>query len=297
MKIATIGLKQFPKATLYKDIDNIIKRRKLNISVNLFFMEDIVCKWDNGSLNVYCCKHNLLDYDVFIFRPDLKSFVEEIYFLAKYLDKNKKIVINQSFCDGRTNSDKVSFINILKKLKLNHPKTYIVNSYFCFKNIIENVKLPVIIKDPHGWMGKEVEKLTSEKDANKFKNYFKSKTGLLIQEYIPVRSNYRVLVVGYKVLGVYKRIAAKNDFRGNLHQGGSGEKAKLSKEMKNIAEKLAKVTKNDVLGVDLLKYKNRVYVLEIENCPGFGGFRKYTGISPTEHLFDYAISVFKKQKR
>jgi len=297
MKIATIGLKQLPNAILHKPISNIVKKRKLNVSVNLFFMEDIIYRWDNGKLDVYCGNYNLLDFDVFIIRPDLKSFVEEIYFLAKFLDEHKKIVINKSFCTGRINSDKISFINVLKKLKLSHPKTYVANSYSSFQNLIENIKLPVIIKDPHGWMGKEVEKLTDKKDTNKFKNYFKSKTGLIIQEYIPVKSNYRILVVGYKVLGVYKRIVAKNDFRGNLHQGGSGEKTKLSKNMKDIAEKLAKATKNDILGVDLLKYKNKLYVLEIESCPGFNGFKEYTGISPTKHLFDYAVDIFNKQSK
>ena len=56
----------------------------------------------------------------------------------------------------------------------------------------------------------------------------------MLQEYIENKGDYRVLILGEKVLGVMKRYRKdRQDFRNNFSMGGEVEVAELPPEIKN----------------------------------------------------------------
>lgn len=80
----------------------------------------------------------------------------------------------------------------------------------------------------------------------------------------------RVFVVGGKVVASMKRQSLDDDFRSNLHQGGAGEKIKLTDEERKVAIKAARSMGLNMCGVDLMRSERGPLVLEVNSSPGFG---------------------------
>jgi glutathione synthase/RimK-type ligase-like ATP-grasp enzyme len=87
-----------------------------------------------------------------------------------------------------------------------------------------------------------------------------------------VEKELRVLVVGKKVLGGFKKLSA--DWRHNVARGAIPVKEKLSAQEKKVALKAAQATKMEIAGVDLALSKGKHYVFEVNRSPQFKGFQK-----------------------
>jgi RimK family alpha-L-glutamate ligase len=116
-----------------------------------------------------------------------------------------------------------------------------------------------------------------------------------LQEYIKNDGDFRVWVLGEKVLGVMKRSSAdKKEFRNNYSAGGNVEVADLPEEVKEIAVKAAKVCGLAVAGVDVafrdFDVKKPV-IWEVNKGPQFKGFMKATGIDVPMEIVKYLVSL------
>ncbi|MCT4591881.1 MAG: RimK family alpha-L-glutamate ligase [Candidatus Gracilibacteria bacterium] len=132
---------------------------------------------------------------------------------------------------------------------------------------------PLVVKAASGVEGKGVTIFESErsfrsgielilKDEDRMDN-------ILLQEYVEAGGiDYRVFVVGDKVVGQMKRSAKEGDFRANISQGGKGEKADLSDEVRQIAIDATKALGLDISGVDILLAKNGPLICEVNSSPG-----------------------------
>lgn len=111
----------------------------------------------------------------------------------------------------------------------------------------------------------------------------------LLQEYISESkgTDIRVIIVDGKVVATMKRQSKGNDFRSNLHRGGSSSTIKLTSEEENIALKAAKAMQLGVCGVDLLQSKNGPLVLEINSSPGLEGIETTTGTDISKEIISY----------
>lgn len=96
----------------------------------------------------------------------------------------------------------------------------------------------------------------------------------------------RCLVLDGKVVAAMKRTSAGDDFRSNLHRGGSAKSVRISKEEREAALKSAKVFGLGIAGVDLLRSANGPKVLEVNSSPGFQGIEEATGKNIAGHLYD-----------
>jgi RimK family alpha-L-glutamate ligase len=141
---------------------------------------------------------------------------------------------------------------------------------------------PVIVKHDRGFQGRSVRKLNNEQELlMRLDKMDEIKLGMHIwQDYLSLKWDIRVIVIGGKVLGAMKRMAVGSEFRSNFSLGGAVEKYDLSEEDRQIAEKVAKVVGLDYCGVDIMKDENgRSYVLEVNRQCQFQGFEKSTGIN------------------
>jgi RimK family alpha-L-glutamate ligase len=157
------------------------------------------------------------------------------------------------------------------------------------KNTPPPFSFPVILKGSGGDRGTRVFKANNLEELEKLiKELRKSETEegkrYMLQEYIENEGDYRVLVLGERVLGVMKRYRRdKKDFRNNYSVGGEVEVSDLPEEIKEMAVKAAKVCGLMVAGVDVMPRIN--YQLSIKST----GFRKAQNYELSNNPKDWAI--------
>lgn len=149
---------------------------------------------------------------------------------------------------------------------------------------------PFILKKSVSSQGKDVHKISTFEDL---KPYKKNIAKYVFQPYIENKGDFRVFVVGNKVLGVILRTGAKGDHRNNISQGGSAKKftnEKLLKKIHPFAKKLLKLFDCDYAGVDLI-YDEKIQQLrfmEMNFMPQWSGFTKATKVNVPLELLTYA---------
>jgi hypothetical protein len=119
---------------------------------------------------------------------------------------------------------------------------------------------------------------------------------LLIQEYIEMDGDIRVLVLGGKVLASMKREVIKGDFRSNFSQGGKVKQFKLTEFEIEQCILAAKAVNGHYVAVDFIPSKNREkdppYIIEVNSSPGTEGIEQATG----ENLIKQVIQHFEDPK-
>jgi len=122
----------------------------------------------------------------------------------------------------------------------------------------------------------------------------------VLREFIPNNGDIRVFTVGYKAIGAMYRRPKPGDFRSNISQGGSGEPFDLKKhpQVQKIAEKLSKLMRAQVAGVDVILHAKtgKPYVLEINHGPQFAGLEKYAKVNAAREIIKYWEKMRKKDK-
>ncbi|OSY88949.1 alpha-L-glutamate ligase [Tenacibaculum holothuriorum] len=177
--------------------------------------------------------------------------------------------------------NKVRTLQIMNRKHIPIPNTvFSVNP----ENIGEQIDLlggaPIIIKLQEGTHGSGVILAESKKSAKSIiDTMYSTNTSILLQEFIKESNSedIRVLVVGGKVVSSMKRKGVDDDFRSNIHRGGSGSKVELTEEEEAIAIKAAHHLGLPVAGVDLIRSKRGSLLIEVNSTPGLQGIEAYTG--------------------
>ena len=155
-------------------------------------------------------------------------------------------------------------------------ENYEENFYKIYKQIIKNLKFPVVIKPINE--GSSVGVYICNK-SNFFKNLKKLRTEkeVLIEKYIPGRE-IQVAIMGKKKLGTIELVPKRNfyDYKAKYDKNAKTKhllpvdlpKNKI-KEVENIALKAHKITKcKGITRSDFRFYNNKFYLLEINTQPG-----------------------------
>jgi ribosomal protein S6--L-glutamate ligase len=87
----------------------------------------------------------------------------------------------------------------------------------------------------------------------------------------------RCIVLGGKVVAAMRRQGPPGEFRSNLHQGGSAQKVRITKQERETALKAARAMGLEFAGVDLLRSEGGPKVLEVNSSPGLEGIELTTG--------------------
>jgi len=179
-----------------------------------------------------------------------------------------------------TCDNKLTTALLFEKFGIPTPKTAFVSNE---KNIDDALKLignkfPVILKTLTGTQGIGVVKVESyESLVSTVQALWNHDAEVLLQEFMEVPFDVRTFVVDNKIFASTKRIHSKEDFRSNIHRGGSAEPYKLSEEEKEIILKASRASKAYLVGVDHIIYKGKPYVLEVNGSPGTGAnYKEYT---------------------
>ena len=186
--------------------------------------------------------------------------------------------------------DKLHAHQILARHKIGMPRTAFAASPKDTDNLIGLVgTAPLIVKLLESTQGKGVVLAETRKAAQSVIDAFRGlKANFLVQDFVreAAGEDIRCLVIDGKVVASMKRSASGDDFRSNLHQGGTAKAVRISKDERDAALRAAKVFGLGLAGVDLLRATDGPKVLEVNSSPGFEGVEKATGKNIAAHLFD-----------
>ncbi len=171
------------------------------------------------------------------------------------------------------------------------PTTYYSPNYEELLGMTDSLKWPLVLKivDTHRGIGvflvnskEEVRKYFEEKGENRKRDF-------LLQERVDYVKDYRIIVIGGKVLGAIERIAHTGEFRSNISLGGRAKKVeKIDPKLIEIAEKAANVMHIDIAGVDVIEDKlGNYFIIEINRSPQTKGFEEATGIGTLDAVFKF----------
>ena len=149
---------------------------------------------------------------------------------------------------------------------------------------------PFILKKLKGTQGEAVFLINDVDRAHKkLGKYIRKRKPFLIQQYIKESkgSDLRCFVVGGKVVGAMRRVAANGDFRANIHAGGRGEAVRLDLAEHDMAVKAAELLKLPIAGVDILQSHDGPMLLEVNSSPGLQGIEKATGKDIAAEIIRY----------
>ena len=90
----------------------------------------------------------------------------------------------------------------------------------------------------------------------------------LVQEFIPAEYEYKVMVVGYRVVPIVLRFEIGTDGFGIKYRTGQGVNIKDCPEVVNLAQQSAKALKRELAKVDILSSQGRYFILEVNRFPG-----------------------------
>ncbi|MDP3976051.1 MAG: hypothetical protein Q8P95_03980 [bacterium] len=152
---------------------------------------------------------------------------------------------------------------------------------------LAHVEPPFLVKPAHGRHGLGIRVMSTPKGV--FRYLAKSKRGLLVQQYLELEEEFRLLVVGKKVLGVVKKIPPKGSRVANYAAGARFVEASIDAALKKEALSLCQQQGIDIAGVDLARAGRDWYLLEVNRCPEFKAFSKATGINVADEIISFAL--------
>jgi ribosomal protein S6--L-glutamate ligase len=194
--------------------------------------------------------------------------------------------------NGIANSrDKLRATQILSRHEIGMPATSFVRDKADVLPAIELVGgAPVVIKLLEGTQGIGVILAPDTNVAEGIIETLQStKQNVLIQQFIAESKgrDIRALVVGDRVVGAMRRTAQGDEFRSNVHRGGSVEAVELSEEYERTAVRAAQIMGLRVAGVDMLEGNDGPLVMEVNSSPGLEGIERATGLDIAGAIIDH----------
>ena len=236
-------------------------------------------------------KH-LSDYDAIIPRigASITYFGSAVVRQFEQMDVYTPITAN-----GITNSrDKLRAIQILSRHDIGMPKTAFVRNRQDVLPAIDRVGgAPVVIKLLEGTQGIGVILAPDRKVAEAIiETLHNTKQNVLIQEFIAESKgrDIRALVVGDRVVAAMRRTAQGDEFRSNVHRGGSVESVALEPAYERTAVRAAQIMGLRVAGVDMLEGNDGPLVMEVNSSPGLEGIERATGLDVAGAIIDHVAN-------
>lgn len=201
-------------------------------------------------------------------------------------------VYTPNTANGIANSrDKLRATQILSRHEIGMPATTFVRDKADVLPAIELVGgAPVVIKLLEGTQGIGVILAPDKKVAEAIIETLQStKQNVLIQEFIAESRgrDIRALVVGDRVVGAMRRTAQGDEFRSNVHRGGSVEAVELTPEYERTAVRAAQIMGLRVAGVDMLEGSGGPLVMEVNSSPGLEGIERATDLDIAGAIIDH----------
>ena len=196
--------------------------------------------------------------------------------------------------------DKLHSLQLMSQAGLPIPKTAVIAQPSAFFTAIEAVGgPPVIIKLVQGTQGKGVILAPNLQTAAYVLNKLRGmKRQALVQEFIAEAQgrDTRIIVVGDKCIAAMERRAPGDDFRSNLHLGGTAVPIFPNQELQQLALAAAHAHGLHVAGVDILQSERGPLLLEVNSSPGLEGIETTTDVDIASAIIRFVEQHVGKKK-
>jgi len=281
VKIDTMG--KFPTA----DVRIMEELDKKGIPYDFAYNDSIEFAFIDGETTILVNNKNIDDYTHIILRGhrlDRPRDYEVKRYIVDYADQHNIQVLNGEAIKFMPYYNKIATALICSKHNIPYFNTYYrIDGEYAKKKDYLN-EYPLICKEYAGVNrlqmidGKEKIKKNVYKidSVEGYKQEFlrdKDLGHFFIQEFSPIAMDMRIFVKNGKVIGGWKR-TAQEGFK-TITKGKYEMYNKPSKEIKKMAQKVAKTFKADFIAVDFMADKNNNLLLqEISLHPGFKAYEQ-----------------------
>jgi len=195
-------------------------------------------------------------------------------------------------------ANKYYSLYLLKKSGLPVPETVVTCDVDVAMDMLDRCG-EIVIKPIFGYKGIGIRRFRSDPDfSDSNRNFIEeilSKRGVLyLQEFIPMKRDMRVFVVGNRAAGSIYRYA-RNGWITNLSQSGRPERCVPDPEQEEIAIQASNAIGTAFAGVDIAETGDGLAILEINGTPSGKGIFEACGVDVTRDIVDYVISMLSKR--
>jgi ribosomal protein S6--L-glutamate ligase len=198
--------------------------------------------------------------------------------------------LNESVAIGRSR-DKLRSLQILARDGIGLPVTAFAHDPKHAEEVLAVAGgAPAVVKLLEGTQGIGVVLADTKRSAKSIIEAFRgANVNILVQEFIKEAggTDIRALVVGGKVIASMQRKGAEDDFRSNLHRGGSATAIRITPEERSTAVRAAKSMGLNVCGVDMLRSSHGPVVMEVNSSPGLEGVERATGVDVAGQIISF----------
>jgi ribosomal protein S6--L-glutamate ligase len=269
--LAIIGSKTFKQST----VNALIEEAKKRFDNVLFVpIDKLIIQTTDGKIGVFFKSQNILSFDAIYPRISSRDMLLGEAIL-------KAIEQSGAYCPVNNHAYHVTnhkFYTVQKLTNESIPaiaSTLFISPKYAHFAIMET-GYPFVMKLISGFAGRGVVLINNKEQMESILDAIH-----LFEEFICTQrfikgKNYdvRCYVIGDYVIAV-KRTSRKGEWRANVSKGGSAQLINPTPEMLEIAKKSAKILGMDICAVDLMDYKKKWVVIEVNFIPG--PFTKYLG--------------------
>ena len=267
---------------VFEHVD-LIDIRKVEIKIN---NKETVVLYDGKKLEKYDC----------LYLKSSHRYAELMYGLTEIFSKDTFIPLSaQSHLIAHNKF--LTHLTYAQHKVLKMPDTYYAAKISETKNFLQTLNYPVILKFPSGTHGKGVIFTESEKSAKSMVDALDVfKQPLIVQDYINIESDIRVIVAGNKIAGSMRRIAKSGEIRANAHQGGDAEPFVVTPEIREMCLQAANKVGAKICAVDIIESDYGPLILEINTSPGLQKITEVTRKNIAGEIISYLYDETRKIK-
>jgi ribosomal protein S6--L-glutamate ligase len=288
LKLGIISLGSVSSKMLAKEAEeffeevDMIDIRKIEINVD----KNINVLYDGSPLKEYDCLYMKGSFRYSSLLYSLTEIYKDKCFVP--IEANAHIIAHNKF---------MTHLIFSKNKNIKMPGTYFAAKVNESKNFLKTLNYPIILKFPTGTHGKGVIFTESSKSAISMVDALDVfQQPVLVQDYIDIQSDIRIIVAGDKIIGSMRRIAKKGDVRANAHQGGDAEVYVPTPEIKRMALEAAKTIHAKICAIDLIESDYGPLVLEVNTSPGLQKITQVTKKNIAKEMVKYLFEETKKIK-
>ena len=190
-----------------------------------------------------------------------------------------------------TSRDKFRASQTMTKRGIGIPRTAFVGSPAAVSGAVDYIGgAPLVVKLVTGSQGIGVTLAEHRQTAVALVDMLQSVgSETLMQSFVAESrgKDIRAFVVDGVVVAAMRRMASGDEFRSNIHRGGTAEPVELSEEYVDAAVRAAQVIGLRVAGVDILEAESGPMVIEVNSSPGLEGIEGATERNVAAEILDF----------
>ena len=270
------------EAKAYFDVVDSIDLKKIEIKID-------------GSTTVLYDGEPLSEYDCLYFKGSFKY--STLLFSLSEIFKDKCYIPIRPNAHIIAHNKFMTHLLLASDKSLKMPSTYFTAKISETKAFLKTLNYPIIMKFPSGTHGKGViftESYSSASSMIDALDIFDQP--VIIQDYINIKSDLRIIVAGDKIVGAMRRIAKPDDVRANAHAGGNAEPYLPTPEIKRMSVNAAKRIRADICAVDIIETDYGPQILEVNTSPGLQKITEVTKKNIAKEIAEFLYEKTKERK-